>query len=132
MNNINKQNINNQEDINDKSKYTIASFAIFIYIIFVAYHVYSSGKKKQFIDLISNNRYMIHLFIIFAFTYYICKMNGYGILSEHKDHINLNKLKEACKKAIFGYIIAVLAYFHITLAAYWAIFIVAYFFDGFI
>ena len=41
-------------------------------------------------------------------------------------------MKDAVKKAFFGFIIAILAYLDITISAYWIIFIFAFYAEGFI
>jgi hypothetical protein len=44
----------------------------------------------------------------------------------------LERLKNSVKKAIFGFLIALLAYLDVTIGAFWIIFMAAFYFDCFI
>lgn len=115
---------------NKKLKVTGFKIAILIYVGFLLLHLYRSNKINNIYNLLQDKKYIINLLIIIFFTIYILKLNGIGLL--HNDKCILKKMKDAVKKAIFGFIIAILAYLDITISAYWIIFIFAFYAEGFI
>lgn len=115
---------------NKKLKVTGFKIAILIYVGFLLLYLYRSNKIINIYNLLQDKKYIINLLIIIFFTIYILKLNAIGLL--HNDKCVLKKMKDAVKKAIFGFIIAMLAYLDITISAYWIIFIFAFYSEGFI
>lgn len=116
----------------NKNKFKVIGFtiSILIYLGLLLFYLYRRNKIINIYNLLQDKTYIINLLIIIFFTIYILKLNGVGLF--HNDKCVLKKMKEAVKKAIFGFIIAILAYLDITISAYWIIFIFTFYAEGFI
>ena len=75
--------------------------------------------KKKLLTLYKNRyNYTLQLLFIILFCIYIFYFDVYGI-----EDINIkNEIKSYCKKAIFAFIIAVLAFMECTIPVFWFIF----------
>ena len=115
----------------NKNRIWGVSIAISTYFIFLAISLWKTKKYKMLLELFENKIFTIHLILIFAFTFYVLKLNAVGFLIGPKDD-HLNRLKDAVKKGFFGLLIALFAYLDLALPVYWAIVLAAFYFDGYI
>ena len=115
----------------NKNRIWGVSIAISAYFIFLAINLWKTKKYKMLLELFENKIFTIHLILIFAFTFYVLKLNAVGFLIGPKDD-HLSRLKDAVKKGFFGLLIALFAYLDLALPVYWAIVLAAFYFDGYI
>ena len=78
-------------------------------------------QLKKFKQMFRNQSWSWNFLLILCFSIYI--------LFHDKERENV---KEATKKAIIAFIIAIFSELHLTIAPFWLVFLVSYFFEGWI
>ena len=91
-------------------------------------------KKSLFRELIQSKKWVIHFIVIVIFTIVIYYLNNRSKSMKHteKEKKELKKHIEAIKKAILALVIALLVHFQSSLLPFWIVFILAYYFDGWV
>ena len=86
----------------------------------------SKKARSKLLELISNRRWLINFLIIILFIGYI--------IYETKNDMSKDseKTKEALKRAILAFMIALFAEVGLTIAPFWLVFTLAYYMDGWI
>jgi len=86
----------------------------------------SNLVKKKVYELFTNKRWVINVIIVGIFCFYI--------VNETKNNSSEEALniREALKKATFGFLIAVLSELGLTIAPFWIFFVVGTHFPGWI
>ena len=82
--------------------------------------------RTKGIEMVKDKRWLINFLVIVAFIIY----SIYETRNEEDEHSK--KTKEALKKAIIAFLIALLAELGLTIAPFWLIFVLAYYMDGWI
>jgi len=86
----------------------------------------SKKARNKLFELIENKRWLINFGVIIVFIGYIV----YTIRNDNSD--DSRRLKEALKKALLAFIIALFAEIGLTIAPFWLVFTLAYYMDGWI
>ena len=86
----------------------------------------SKKARNKLFELIDNKRWLINFGVIILFIGYIV----YTIRNDNRD--DSRRLKEALKKALLAFIIALFAEVGLTIAPFWLVFTLAYYMDGWI
>jgi len=86
----------------------------------------SKKARNKLLELIENKRWLINFGVIIVFIGYIV----YTVRNDNSD--DSRKLKEALKKALLAFIIALFAEIGLTIAPFWLVFTLAYYMDGWI
>ena len=86
----------------------------------------SKKARNKLFELIENKRWLINFGVIIVFIGYIV----YTVRNDNSD--DSRKLKEALKKALLAFIIALFAEIGLTIAPFWLVFTLAYYMDGWI
>ena len=86
----------------------------------------SKKARNKLFELIDNKRWLINFGVIILFIGYIV----YTIRNDNSD--DSRRLKEALKKALLAFIIALFAEVGLTIAPFWLVFTLAYYMDGWI
>jgi len=86
----------------------------------------SKKSRNKFIELLGNGRWKVNILIVIGFIIYIVYETKND---ESKDG---RKVKEALKKAIVAFVIALLAELGLTIAPFWLVFVLVYYMDGWI
>ena len=84
----------------------------------------SSQAKERAIELMGSARWVVNFIIIIAFVTYFY----YETRSDTTEEST--RIKEALKKAIIAFLIAILAELRLTIAPFWLIFVLAYYLDN--
>ena len=82
--------------------------------------------RAKGIEMLKDKRWLINFLVIVAFIIY----SIYETRNEEDERSK--KTKEALKKAIIAFLIALLAELGLTIAPFWLIFVLAYYMDGWI
>lgn len=85
------------------------------FLVFYSVTIVTKRHVNKLHGLFTNKLWLMNLTIIFAWCVYVYRVK--------KDE----KLKDATEKAIIGFTIALFAYFDITIAPFWFIFLFAYY-----
>ena len=94
----------------------------------ITFFVWKSSGLELAIKLFKNRTWVINFVIMVAFSAYL-------ILDKPKDSLSnkeYNLRIEALKKAIFGFIIALMVHFRMTIAPFWIIFYIGYYLNGWV
>lgn len=121
-----------KENLVNDTRILGASTAIFIYIVVSFIYLHKFNKLSMLIELFKNKFYFLNIVIIIVLSIFIIKFDGKGFILRPTNNERLDRLKESIKKAIFGFLIAILAYLDEPLLAFWSIFLVSYYLNGFI
>ena len=91
-------------------------------------------RKSLLKELTTNKSWMIHFMIIIIFTAVIYYLNNSSQKMKHteEEKKELKKHIEAIKKALLALVIALLVHFRLSIAPFWIVFFLAYYFDGWI
>ena len=90
----------------------------FIFLLLTFRHLYLSNKYKKLIKLFLTPAWLISFIIIVIWCIYV-----FHFYNEN----DKEKIKESTKKAIIGFIIAILSSLDISTTVFWLIFIVSYY-----
>jgi len=86
----------------------------------------SKKARSKLEELVTNKRWLINFIIIMVFVGYIV----YVTKNDNSD--DAEKTKEALKKALLAFMIALFAEFGLTIAPFWLVFTLAYYMEGWI
>ncbi len=86
--------------------------------------IIKENKHKQILKLFQNASWVVNLVIVIGFSIYM--INTAGNDEEGR------KIKDAVKKGILAFIIAMLAHLELTIAPFWIVFTLAVSFDGYV
>ena len=89
-------------------------------LMMVVYSVYKANRFSEIKELL-NVRWLINFALMIAFGVYITSASDGD-----------SKVKEALKKAVLAFIIAVLAHLRMTIAPFWIVFVLAYYLEGWV
>ncbi len=81
---------------------------------------FDKNKRDKLYKVVSSRSWVINLIIIIGFSYY-----GLKILNDTSE--DTSNLKSSIKTALLGMIIAFMAYFDLTLAPFWILFVSSYY-----
>tara|TARA_B100000927_G_scaffold290311_2_gene288828 strand:+ start:4217 stop:4585 length:369 start_codon:yes stop_codon:yes gene_type:complete len=99
-------------------------------------HVLKNSNRKSLLkELTDNKMWVINFIIILLFTgviYYLNKKIENRKDNNEEDKILIKKHLEAIKKAILALVIALLVHFRLTIAPFWFVFFLAYYFEGWV
>ena len=86
----------------------------------------SKKARSKLEELITNKRWLVNFVIIMVFVGYIV----YVTKNDNSD--DAEKTKDALKKALLAFMIALFAEFGLTIAPFWLVFTLAYYMEGWI
>jgi hypothetical protein len=86
--------------------------------------IIKENKHKEISKLFKNTSWLVNLIIVIGFSVYM--VNTAGNDEEGQ------KIKDAVKKGILAFIIAILAHLELTIAPFWIVFTLAVSFDGYV
>ena len=91
-------------------------------------------RKSLLKELTTNKKWMINFVVIILFTAVIYYLNHHSKTMKHtkEEKKELEKHIEAIKKALLALVIALLVHFRLSIAPFWIVFFLAYYFDGWI
>ena len=99
---------------------------LFVIIVTIRAALKSKKASKSLKELLSNKSWLIQVFIIILFTIWISYTHKDSDKEESKNYI------ESIKRALVGFIIAIFAELGLTIAPFWFIFVLSYYFNGWI
>ena len=88
--------------------------------------LFTTGKYIKIIDLFEDAGWFMHFLVLIGFSLYIL-LFYHGNNPEQEE-----RLKGSVKKGIFAFIIALFAEAGLSIAPFWAVFVVSYFLDGWV
>jgi uncharacterized membrane protein YiaA len=94
----------------------------------IGFFIWKSSGLKLAMKLFKNRAWVINFVIMLAFSAYL-------ILDKPKDSLSNQEYDlriEALKKAIFGFIIALMVHFRMVIAPFWIIFFIGYYLNGWV
>lgn len=94
----------------------------------IGFFIWKSSGSDLAMKLIKNPTWVVNFCIMVAFSIYI-------VLDKPKDsqsHEDYYLRIEALKKAIFGFIIALMVHFRMVIAPFWIIFFIGYYLNGWV
>ncbi len=100
--------------------------ALILLAVMTLFVLFSTGKYVKIADLFKDKKWFMHFLVLVGFSLYILKF--YHGDEPEKDE----RLKESVKKGIFAFIIALLSEAGLSIAPFWAVFVVSYFLDGWV
>ncbi len=86
--------------------------------------IIKENKHKEILKLFKKTSWVVNLVIVIGFSIYM--VNTAGNDEEGQ------KIKDAVKKGILAFIIAMLAHLELTIAPFWIVFTLAVSFDGYV
>lgn len=95
-------------------------------IILTTYTIIKKGQHIQLIKLLTNKKWLINFIFIILWSAYIL------LLVDPKNSEEVISLKKAVKKAIIAFIIALFAFFDLTIIPFWLVFTFAYYSEDWI
>jgi len=96
-----------------------------ILFIVLGYFIQNASKQKQLFQLFKGKHQQINLAIILVSSLFMIFYKG-----NNKEEYELRI--DALKKAMFGFLIAVMAHIGMVIAPFWIIFFIAYHLNGWV
>lgn len=99
---------------------------LFVILVTIRAALRSKKARKSLKEILTSKSWLIQLFIIICFTVWT--------VYEHKDIDNEDSKNyiESIKRALVGFFIAIFAELGLTIAPFWFIFVLSYYFNGWI
>ena len=97
-------------------------YLMIIATLFMVFHaIYRADRFHEVTALLYNPRWLINFAIVIIFGLYVTT-------ASHENH----RVKNALKKGILAFIIAVLAHLKMTIAPFWIVFVLSYYLEGWV
>jgi putative effector of murein hydrolase len=102
-------------------------FSLVIIAIFSLRVVFSSTRKNALLELLDDKHTLVNFATMFIFI-------GYMLYSFHLDPKNEdnNRIKDALKKAIVAFVIAIFSKIDLIFAPFWFVWLIAYYLDNWV
>ena len=100
--------------------------ALILLVVITLFVLFSTGKYVKIVDLFADRKWFMHFLVLAGFSIYILKF--YHGDNPEKDE----RLKESVKRGVFAFIISLFAEAGLSIAPFWAVFVVSYFLDGWV
>ena len=107
-----------------KNSWIIPILAVLFLTIRTSYK--SQRAREKVLELIGTPSWIINLIIMVLFIVWISHETKWDTSKEAM------RTKEAMKKAIIAFIIAILSEFGLTIAPFWVVFVAAYYLEGWV
>ena len=93
-----------------------------------------TSRIKLMSELLTNNMWKVNIVLILVFSIVIYWLNNKANTQklDKAHHEEIKKHKEAVKKGILALIISLFAHLRLTIAPFWFVFILAYYFEGWV
>ena len=111
----------------NENKNGIILFSIIIFSTLMK--LKNNNELYLLFNLIKNPHWLFHTIMIFGFSAWVLKYNGVGVFENEK---NLHRAKDAVKKAIIAFIVALCAYLDISTVVFWFVWGAGYYLDNWV
>tara|TARA_B100001063_G_scaffold247188_1_gene291133 strand:+ start:6555 stop:6914 length:360 start_codon:yes stop_codon:yes gene_type:complete len=89
----------------------------------------TNNELSLLYDLFANPHWLFHTIAIIIFSIWILKYDGVGVFHEKK---HLERAKDAVKKAVIAFIIALCAYLDISTVVFWFVWGAGYYLSNWV
>ena len=100
------------------------TFAILFTAFMTIFAVYRLDRGRKVYELFGNWSWLTNFILIAIFSMYVMSIQG------HSEEID--KVKDAARKGMLAFLIAIMAHLELTIAPFWIVFVLAYYLQGYV
>ena len=100
------------------------TFAVLFTVVMTIAAIYKLDKGLKVYKLFKRKTWLVNFIIIAGFSAYVMSLQGHDEETE--------KVKDAARKGMLAFIIALMAHLELTIAPFWIVFVLAYYLQGYV
>jgi len=100
------------------------TFALLFTAVMTIIAIYRLDKGRKVYELFGSWSWLVNFIIITVFSAYVMSIQGHGE--------EIEKVKDAARKGMLAFLIAIMAHLELTIAPFWIVFVLAYYLHGYV